>query len=150
MPTEEWKWQYIERNMVEFHRGTHLHSIATKRFAMYSHWYYHPLLDIFAPSKFIGYQDTTHDNYEGSGSGGQTQQILKPYFDPIFDNEYIELLNKLLSFANSYGYKISKKTSETGWGWIYKPTSEVIERFIENDTAYEIVNDDEEVLDLCQ
>ncbi|WP_152399133.1 hypothetical protein [Paenibacillus cellulositrophicus] len=146
MSIQEWKWEYIEHNMIEFYRGLQTHSMATKRFAMFSHWYYHPRLEIFAPSKFIGYQDTTHENYSGWGDGGQTQRILRAYFDPVFNNEYIELLNKLLIFAESFGYKISRKTSETGLGWLYKPNSEIVKRFIDNDPAYEVMVSDEEVL----
>lgn len=56
--------------MVEFSSGLHLKNKANKRFAKYNHWYYPPRLNIFAPSKFIGYYNSTHENYFGSGYGG--------------------------------------------------------------------------------
>ncbi|MBY0203879.1 hypothetical protein [Paenibacillus cucumis (ex Kampfer et al. 2016)] len=74
---EQWRWDYIELNMVEFNRSLHSGGLASKRFTKFYHWYYHPFLDIFAPSKFIGYYSTTHENYTGDGDGGQTQKILK-------------------------------------------------------------------------
>ncbi|MGQ8875185.1 HNH endonuclease [Paenibacillus sp. TSA_86.1] len=127
--------------MVEFNRGLNLKSEASKRFAKYSHWYYHPRLDIFAPSKFIGYYNTTHENYSGSGYGGQTQQILRTYFDPVPLENYENYLEKLIVLADSYGYKVSEKTLQ-GSGWIYEPKETVLEQFIKADTAYSIIEDE--------
>ncbi|MFD1176103.1 HNH endonuclease [Paenibacillus puldeungensis] len=138
MPIEKWKWEYIECNMVEFNRGLHTQSKASQRFSRFFHWYYHPRLDIFAPSKFIGYVDTTHVNYEGWGSGGQTQQILKTYFDPVPPEDYDNYLNKLITVADSYGYTVSKKTLKGHYGWIYAPKRDVLEQYIMNDSSYDV------------
>lgn len=140
---EQWKWEDIECNMVEFNRGLNGTSKASKRFARYSHWYYHPRLDIFAPSKFIGYNKTTHANYDGFGSGGQTQQILKNYFDPVSPENYENYLSKLIKFADSYGYNVSEKTLEGSLGWIYEPKLSILELFIRSDPAYEIRHDED-------
>ncbi|WP_053375555.1 HNH endonuclease [Paenibacillus sp. FJAT-27812] len=145
MPIEQWKWEYIERNMVEFNRGLHILSKASERFSRYFHWYYHPRLDIFAPSKFIGYSETTHENYDGWGSGGQTQQILRTYFDHVPPEDYEHYLNKLIMVADSYGYTVSKKTLEGHYGWIYVPKRDVLEQYIMSDSAYEILDDEDEL-----
>ncbi|HTC00437.1 MAG TPA: hypothetical protein VK705_07125, partial [Ferruginibacter sp.] len=53
------------------------------RFSSFYHWYYFPKDDSFAPSKFLGYKDTTIQNYHGSGSGSETQIVLGKFFDKL-------------------------------------------------------------------
>lgn len=121
-------WDDIINNVIEFNRGiTHgLHSIASDRFAQYSHWYYIPALDLFAPSKFIGYKDITHGIYVGDGDGGQTQVVLSRYFDPIIfgSKDYDYYLDKLSQFAQANGKKVSQKTQKGKQGCLYLPKTE--------------------------
>ena len=91
-----------------------------RRFSDFSYWYYFPEDDIFAPSKFIGYEDTKLDEYAGEGSGSETQTVLREYFTevprgtPLHDR----LRTKLHQFAAKVGKGISRKTFE-GTGGIY-------------------------------
>ncbi len=126
-------------------------SKAYKRFVRFQHWYYFSEIDegVFAPSKFIGYRNTTLDDYSGEGNGGETERRLKKWFQ---ESEYrsevfSDLLVHLKSFANEIDRKLNKKISK-GDGGIHVPlglypdeasTSELLEGYKKRVTvnAYE-------------
>lgn len=95
-------------------------SEALRRFSQFFHWYYFSNLDIFAPSKFIGYKNTTIDSYIGEGTGTDTQRVLSKWFakvDPS-SSEYLQLKERVEAYGRSLGKSIGKKTFE-GTGGIY-------------------------------
>ena len=100
--------------------GDNENSIANKNFNRFFHWYYFSNLDIFAPSKFIGYKNINLDNYQGEGTGTDTQRVLSQWFVKIDAGTecYNDLKKKLEAFAFSIGKTINKKTFE-GTGGIY-------------------------------
>lgn len=116
-------WEEVVENFQNFNSSLDLpDSIATERLHRFFHWYYHPSLRIFAPSKFLGYKQMTHFRYTGDGSGSETQSALRKYFQKHErgTNEYRRLLNQLEAFLHRYGKKVSIKTLE-GSGGIYSP-----------------------------
>jgi len=90
-------------------------------FSQFKDWYYIPSLDLFGPSKFIGYKDTRIDEYNGSGHGGRTNKILSDYFTKLETSgtQYQELRGKLVGFAERVGKKLSAKFEPAGG--IYVP-----------------------------
>ena len=58
-------------------------SIAYATLSKFFHWYYFPKYDNFAPSKFIGYKNTTITSYKGSGKGNETEDALKKLFNQL-------------------------------------------------------------------
>lgn len=99
-------------------------SIAYKRFSQFSHWYCFPELDIFAPSKFIGYEGTTIDNYVGAdeGNGGVTTKTLDEFFVKAPESEFQQLEGLLRSkYCVPLGKKLNALTVKNGW--IYLPKS---------------------------
>ena len=117
-------WEDITANIIEFNANLCKgQSIASQRFAQFSHWYYVPELDMFGPSKFIGYPDTTHENYAGYGDGGETQRYLSHHFEsiPHPSPDYQYYLEKLEGFAQAHGLKVSKKTKTCNDGGLYLP-----------------------------
>lgn len=97
-------------------------SIAYKRFSQFSHWYYFPELDIFAPSKFIGYEGTTIDNYVGAdeGNGGVTTKTLDEFFVKAPESEFRELEAVLRSnYCEPLGKGLNALTVKKGL--IYLP-----------------------------
>ena len=117
-------WEDITANVIEFNTNfCKGQSIASQRFAQFSHWYYVPELDMFGPSKFIGYPDTTHENYAGLGDGGETQRYLSHHFTsiPYTSPDYQYYLEKLEAFAQSHEQKISQKTKTCKHGGLYLP-----------------------------
>ena len=100
-------------------------SKALERFSMFFHWYYFPDQDIFAPSKFIGYKNSTIKNYQGGGTGTETQRLLKKCgwflkLDPS-SSKHKRLKAKLEEFADCLGKNIGVKTFK-GTGGIYELT----------------------------
>lgn len=95
-------------------------SIACKRFSQFSHWYYFPELDIFAPSKFIGYEGTTIDNYVGAGHGRKTTETLDEFFVKAPASEIRELEAVLRSnYCEPLGKGLNARTVKEGL--IYLP-----------------------------
>lgn len=109
------------QNAEEFNRiKRDSESVAFRRFSQFFHWYYFSNLDIFAPSKFIGYKNTTIDNYIGEGTGTDTQRVLSKWFTKVdsSSSEYVQLRKRLKAYGRSLGKSIGKKTFE-GTGGIY-------------------------------
>lgn len=124
------KWETVEKNIVAFNQGLdNKNFFAVKRFSSFSHWYFHPSLDMFGPSKFIGFPwCMTHEEYKGWGNGGDTQKNILPLFDEVDDYDFY--LEKLLDFAAKYDLKVSNKTVERNYGSIYTPKKEIVDTFI--------------------
>lgn len=121
-------WKDIIRNVDEFELVIDKqNNTAFKRFTSFFHWNYFPDRKLFAPSKFIGYQETTAKNYKGFGSGGETQEALTKYFTKIEkgSSKYKGLSSELNKFSLRLGKKINKKTFE-GTGGIYYPKSQYL------------------------
>ncbi|MFA0962161.1 HNH endonuclease [Roseivirga sp. BDSF3-8] len=120
------EFEEVVANVIAFNKDLQTEgSIALRRFSQFSHWYYIPYLDLFGPSKFIGYKNMGIDNYSGEGDGRDTQQFLNPFFDKVEnrDPHYPELTRKLKSLASSTGKDINSRTLN-GSGGIYIPKPE--------------------------
>lgn len=89
------------------------------KLSFFTHWYYSEKLDLFGPSKFIGYKGNTSDNYRKGTSresgymcGTVTQPILSGLFDSVdsLDREKADkLYDKLEVFTNYYDKKPNKR-----------------------------------------
>jgi len=90
----------------------YLNCKALERFSRFSHWYYLPDLEIFAPSKFIGYKNTSIKKYDGTGNGGETEIRLTKWFVkvPKKSQDFTILSTELERFAAKLDKKISEKT----------------------------------------
>lgn len=87
-------------------------SFAYKVFNRFKHWYYFEESDIFAPSKFIGYKNTTVENYRrGEGRDGrETEQKLQEWFKPLEQDSprFKELSTKLHKYVNNLNRQVKK------------------------------------------
>ncbi len=108
------KW--IIDNVIEFNKisnrkyqNNECHTYTV--FSQFKDWYYIPSINKFGPSKFIGYEKTTLDNYKGNGSGGKTNRILQQYFLKLEKNKYQKLYDILFSKISSFAEEIHKKLS---------------------------------------
>ena len=91
---------YVVINAINFNElTTSSDSFAYTVFNRFTHWYYFEESDIFAPSKFIGYENTTLENYrrETGRHGGKTEKLLTHWFEQLDrDSSYFaELSTKL-------------------------------------------------------
>ena len=57
------------------------------RLSYFTDWYYFRSSGAFAPNKFIGYVDTTVEDYRGRGKGGKTKEQLKQWFMEVDPKE---------------------------------------------------------------
>ncbi|SDL52803.1 hypothetical protein [Halarsenatibacter silvermanii] len=87
----------------------------TKKLSQFKRWYYDEKLDIFGPSKFIGYKEMQaeiYDNIYKNIDGRETEQLLEEFSREIEDEEKRkELLMELESRLSSYDKKINKTAS---------------------------------------
>jgi len=109
----------IIKNFLEFDKIHENHNnLAYERFKSFKHWYYlqKDKKGIFAPSKFIGYKETTLENYnpksgdgeKGGRDGRGSEKILSKYFiDVKKETPDYDLLNKKLEiFASDIGREL--------------------------------------------
>lgn len=104
---------YVVINAINFNElTTRTDSFAYTVFNRFTHWYYFEESDIFAPSKFIGYENTTLENYrrETGRHGGKTEKLLTHWFEQLDrDSSYFaELSTKLFHYAEKLGKKVKK------------------------------------------
>lgn len=105
-------------NIKVFNKDLDLSEYLISKLSYFRHWYYVEELDLFGPSKFIGYKGNTSEeyrkgtNYEsGYMSGIITQQRLTKLFDNIdtIDSDRSdELHQKLEYFLGCYDKKPNK------------------------------------------
>lgn len=106
----------VEENAIRFAQvKSNPNCLAHQRLGQFFHWYYISNLDIIAPSKFIGYKNTTIDNYKGEGKGTDTQKPLARWFEKLAPTHpsYNFLRDKLASFLSSCGKRMSKKVTQS-------------------------------------
>ncbi|MGE7662658.1 HNH endonuclease [Peribacillus sp. NPDC097197] len=102
----------VKDNIRQFNNDISSDDELRRRFlSRYRQWYYIAELDMFAPSKFIGYKNMNayrYNNKDGNGADGRvTEAVLKQWFEKV---EIPELLDKLHYRMRRYGN--IKKTSE--------------------------------------
>jgi hypothetical protein len=91
-------------NAVRFHFYLKNNADIIKKLSQYSHWYYFPEKDFFAPSLFIGYKNNTYNSESSHGGNGrETEKALASFFRKLkaddqqdyFINELYRKLTKL-------------------------------------------------------
>jgi hypothetical protein len=105
---------------------------AFDNFGSFHHWYFIPNGRLFAPAKFLGYEDTTLENYtrKDGRTGGAATTKLKKWFKDVEPGQrlddglsYVDLKDKLEEFARRVGKDISRNTYN-GQGGIHYPRKE--------------------------
>jgi len=106
----------IKDNMKRFERAfKNGRSEITDKLSQFKRWYYNEGLDVFAPSKFIGYKDMrpeTYDNIYKKIDGRETEKILKDISYEA-ENETTEekLLAELDARLSEYNKEINRGAS---------------------------------------
>jgi 5-methylcytosine-specific restriction endonuclease McrA len=101
----------VKKNVIQFNHDVEANEEMRKRFlSHFKQWYYIKEIDMFAPSKFIGYKEMNGDRYnnkDGTGADGRkTELALKNWFTK---KDVPELLTELQERMGSYG-KIKKNS----------------------------------------
>jgi len=130
MPETVKNWADIIDNLNQFRRIIdNRNNKAFKRFTSFSHWYYFPDENTFAPNKFLRYKNTTLENYEGKGYGDSTDPTLTKHFKRLEENsiEYEYLFFGLKEFAKKIGGKLNASIKiYVPNGFIYNENEEKI------------------------
>ena len=86
----------------------------------FHHWYYFRSLGIFAPADFIGYVDTTVENYDPNGRNGSlVREKLENWFRKIDPEEHAEAFRRWLNALSRYVEGLEKqinRNTENGNG----------------------------------
>lgn len=101
----------VKKNIIQFNHDVETNHEMRKRFlSHFKQWYYIREIDMFAPSKFIGYKEMNGDRYnnkDGTGADGRnTELALKNWFAK---KDVPDLLTELQERMSSYG-KIKKNS----------------------------------------
>jgi len=71
----------VLENAVRFHYYLKNNESIVQKLSQYTHWYYFPEKDSFAPSLFIGYKDNTYNSEPSHGGDGrETEKALAKFF----------------------------------------------------------------------
>lgn len=117
-------WNDIIKNFKSFQEIDNLEpSRVLQYYRSFFHWYYWPEEGLFAPSKFLGYKNSTIGSYDSSGTGGVTQKVLAKYFNKLdrTSEEFKKLFTELSQISkNNFGKDLNDKVLN-GTGGIYVP-----------------------------
>lgn len=89
-------YQQVVENVKRFNAAIDAEESVIKRLSSFHHWYYIPEIDMFGPSKFIGYQGMDSEFYmTGHGikgirrrkNGGETEEVLSEWFAVLFTDD---------------------------------------------------------------
>jgi hypothetical protein len=104
------------KNATTFNDALSSSDFIRSRLNFFRHWYYFDEIDMFAPSKFIGYKDMNAKTYEAfivsdpnNLDGRDTERVLIKYFDEATGEEKDKLVEKLSAFLSQYGKSINAK-----------------------------------------
>ncbi|WP_170007304.1 hypothetical protein [Bacillus fonticola] len=100
----------VKQNVKQFNEDLENELDIVTQLTMFKHWYYITELDLFGPSKFIGYKNMNSSRYNrGKGKTGvHTEEVLKEWFIKIPHDEGIgtELMGKLATMLSTYEKRV--------------------------------------------
>jgi hypothetical protein len=100
----------VIKNIEQFNRDLKEELDVVSQLTMFKHWYYIPGLNMYGPSKYIGYKSMNTSRYNrGRGKTGvETEKILKNWFMQIPNESESDerLRNQLVALLDIYGKKL--------------------------------------------
>lgn len=96
----------VETNIIQFNKDMANNTDIINQLSLFRHWYYVDKIQLFGPSKYIGYKNMNVDKYDrGRGKdGGKTEAVLKKWFVELAhsaeqsESLMIELSSTLLEY----------------------------------------------------
>ncbi|MBB5174545.1 hypothetical protein [Texcoconibacillus texcoconensis] len=78
-------YDQVVQNVQQFNADLENETDIVTQLTQFTHWYYFPELDMYGPSKFIGYQNMNTSRYaRGKGKTGvHTEEQLKQWFEKL-------------------------------------------------------------------
>jgi len=98
------------KNAIAFNDALASSDVLRSRLSNFRHWYYFDEIDMFAPSKFIGYKDMNARTYEAFSvsnqnklSGLESEEALRRIFVEASGSAKDRLIEKLSALLSRYG-----------------------------------------------
>lgn len=108
-------YEEVIKNCKVFNESVDNHEELMKKLSLFRHWYYIEELNKFAPSKFVGYQNITAEEYiletrseDGYMDGRDTVPRLRKWFKLIPEDENEKYYKQLKEFISVYDKKPNK------------------------------------------
>lgn len=102
----------VLENIIRFNDELPDSKYLISRLSLYKQWYYSQQLDLFGPSKFIGYKNNTEESYKANTSreiwyvaAVETELVLKRWAIETEGEDFRELKEKLCLMLDEYGKK---------------------------------------------
>lgn len=99
----------VFENIIQFNKDIEQETEIISQLSQFIHWYYVPELDLFAPSKYIGYSymNTKKYNRGFNKTGVDTEKVLKQWFIKLDNSseKSLMLMNKLSDLLELYNKK---------------------------------------------
>jgi hypothetical protein len=105
----------VGENIVQFNADLDNETVIIEQLSQFYRWYYIEGLDMFGPSKYIGFKQMSTERYargQGKNSGDSTEVLLK-WFRPLSpgSNEEVELRKKLEARLADFKKELNKATT---------------------------------------
>jgi len=104
------------KNAITFNDTLSSSDFLRSKLNYFRHWYYFDEIDMFAPSKFIGYKNMNARTYEAfivsdpkNLDGRDKERVLIRFFDEATGEEKDDLVEKLSAFLSQYGKTMDAK-----------------------------------------
>lgn len=99
----------VFENIIQFNKDLEQETEIISQLSQFIHWYYVPDLDLFAPSKYIGYSNMNTKKYNRgfNKTGVDTEKVLKQWFIKLNNSSErsLMLMSKLADILELYNKK---------------------------------------------
>jgi hypothetical protein len=103
----------ISTNIGEFNKSLYEQPKIQDRLSMFRSWFYCPVQDAVAPSKFVGYKEMTGDNYAKRDDldGKETEPVLMKFFTELTPGtgEYEYVREKARQLTSGFGKSVNSR-----------------------------------------
>lgn len=100
----------VYENIIQFNKDLEEETVIISQLTQFIHWYYLPELNLFAPSKYIGYRKMNTKKYNRgfNKSGVESEKILKQWFIKLerTSEESMILIDQLTDTLEKYNKKL--------------------------------------------
>ncbi|WP_017754965.1 hypothetical protein [Calidifontibacillus oryziterrae] len=104
------KLDEVIENVKQFNKDLAAGEDVISQLTMFKHWYYLEELDLFGPSKYVGYKNMNTSRYDrGKGKTGvDTEAVLKQWFRKLENGseEEQKLMVKLMNLVEGYHKRV--------------------------------------------
>ncbi|RAV17803.1 hypothetical protein [Paenibacillus contaminans] len=102
----------VVQNVKQFNEDLQNMTDIVSQLSQFKHWYYIPVVNLFGPSKYIGYKEMNTEKYDRGSrkTGTDTEEFLKSWFIklPKDSERSKELMAQVIDLLSIYDKTINK------------------------------------------